>query len=281
LGLLDSSRYAFHINYSFDRVDDPFQKTFTADSNVDQSFSRFRVAFAKDFRFSPPGEAGFLPHVSVGGGIDAGYEKWEFKSDVRSATDHATTYGGGAGLLIGVYDDTEFFKMNLGFCYQSGMNWKFAIDPQILPAFDMPQQINAGATFYLLKGAPLRATIDTQWISWKDTAEKPLFPGAGTFQNATNVSVGFEYRVEVIEGIALYPRAGYRRFVAPWSDKNDLPMTSNYKLVLDTKGSVFNIATFGVGVSWSSDQGKLRSVDIAGDVGADSYNFALGFNYEF
>ena len=81
----------YHLNYSFDRVDDPYQQSFTADSNVDQSFSRFRVAFAKDFRFKPPGDAGFLTHISGGVGVDAGYERWEFKSDVRSASENATT----------------------------------------------------------------------------------------------------------------------------------------------------------------------------------------------
>ena len=95
-----------------------------------------------------------------------------------------------------------------------------------------------------------------------------------------NISIGFEYRVELSEGVTLYPRLGFRRFDAPWKSKNDLPMTSNYQLVLDTKGGEFNIVTMGLGLSWL-DAGKVRTVDVAADFGGDSYNFAVGFTYEF
>jgi hypothetical protein len=269
----------YHLNYSFDRVDDPFQKTFVADSNVDQSFNRFRIAFAKDFRLQPQG---FLTHVSGGIGVDAGYERWEFKSTTASASDNATALGFGLGALVGIYDNTEDFKVNLGLAYQSAVKWNFNIDPEIFPAFNMPQQFNAGFTFYLLPGTPLRATMDLQWIDWSSTADQPTFPGKEKFQDAINYSIGFEYKVPVPDaGLSLYPRAGYRRFDAPWGNKNNLPMTSNFQLVLDTKASTFNIATFGLGVGWASEAGKSRSVDIGADVGGDSYNFALGFNYEF
>jgi hypothetical protein len=58
-------------------------------------------------------------------------------------------------------------------------------------------------------------------------------------------------------------------------------MTGSYKLVLDTESSVFNIVTFGIGVAWATEGGKGRSLDLAGDVGGDSSNVALGFNFEF
>ena len=214
--------------------------------------------------------------------MDAGYERWELKSTTASASDNATAFGYGLGVLVGLYDDTESFKVNLGLAYQSAVKWNFNIDPEIFPAFNMPQQFNAGFTFYLLQGTPLRATLDLQWIEWSATADAPTFPGEKKFQDAINYSIGLEYKVSLPEAaISIYPRAGYRRFDAPWGNKNDLPMTSNYKLVLDTKGSAFNIVTFGIGIGWSSEAGKSRSVDLGADVGGDSYNFALGFNYEF
>lgn len=57
-------------------------------------------------------------------------------------------------------------------------------------------------------------------------------------------------------------------------------MTSNFKLLVQTKGSVFNIATFGVGISVLDDRGKLWSFDLGGDVGGDAFNVAIGFTYE-
>src|SRR5688572_24312661 len=55
----------YHLNYSFDKVTDPFQTAFDADSNMEQSFSRLRVAFAKDFLFGPPEDESLFKHVSV------------------------------------------------------------------------------------------------------------------------------------------------------------------------------------------------------------------------
>jgi hypothetical protein len=58
-------------------------------------------------------------------------------------------------------------------------------------------------------------------------------------------------------------------------------VTSNFKLVLDTKAANFNIVTFGIGLAWPSGAGKTRSVDMGADTGDDAYNVAMGFNYEF
>ncbi len=273
----------YHLNYSFDQVDDPAQTVFTPDSNVDQSFNRFRVAFAKDFRIRKPGEAGFFTHLSAGLAVDAGYTRWEFTSTADSASDNVTGFGAGAGLLVGLYDNAESLRVNFGLAWQSSLDWDFNIDPDVFPAFDMPQQFNLGFTFYLLDGFPLRATADLQWIEWSKTADNPLFPGREEFEDAINFSLGFEYRISLKEDrtLNLYPRLGYRRFDAPWGDKDRMPMTSNYQLVLDTDGEAFNLLTFGAGLAWSSEAGKLRSVDLAGDVGGDSYSLAMGFNYEF
>ncbi len=271
----------YHLNYSFDQVNDPFQTVFEPDSNVDQSFSRFRVAFAKDFRFAETGQPGWFNHLSAGLGLDAGYERWEFKSTTQDASDNATGYGFGLGLLLGVYDNTETFKANLGLAYQSAISWDFNIDPDIFPAFDWPEQLNVGATFYLLRGLPLRTTVDAQWIGWSETADEPLFAGREEFEDVVNLSFGAEYRVELGGNLRLYPRAGYRLFDAPWADENDLPLTSNFQLFLDTEDEAFNIVTVGAGLGWTSDHGKSRSVDVAADFGGDAYNLALGFTYEF
>lgn len=269
------------LNYSFDQVSDPAQTVFTPDSNVDQQFSRFRFAFSKDFRFSPRGQEGWLTHLSAAIGLDIGYQRWEFKSTNTNVSDNSTSYGGGLGLLLGVYDDTESLRVNFGVAWQSAMKWDYNIDPDIYPAFDMPQQVNFGVAVYLLQGFPLRATIDFQWIQWSETADVPLYPGKETFEDAQNFSFGLEYRIPVNPRLSVYPRVGYRRFDAPWGDENNLPSTSDFQLVLDTKGEAFNLFTFGAGLGWISENNKARSVDLAADVGGDSYSLALGFNYEF
>ena len=114
------------------------------------------------------------------------------------------------------------------------------------------------------------------------TAEKPVFSGKSEFEDATNFSIGFEYRIDLESPkIRLFPRMGFRLFGAPWSDADDLPQTGTYKLVLDTDDDTFTIFTFGLGVSWSTEAGKTRSIDWAVDLGGDSTNVAFGYNHEF
>ena len=268
----------YHLNYSFDHVQDPAQTRFTADTNITESFNRFRAAFGKDFRFS---DTGWLTHLAVGGGVDVGYAHWSLKSDTDNLEDDVTAPGGGAGILLGVYDNTEDLKINFGVAYQSAIQWRFSNDPRIYPAFDMPQQVNVGVTGYMLSALPLRTTLDFQWVNWGVTTEDPAFAGRKAFRDALNYSFGVEYKVPLSDHFAVYPRAGYRRFNAPWSDKDNLPMAANYQLLLDTRGGHFDMATGGVGFSWTSDEGKVRSLDIGADIGGDAFNIAFGFNYEF
>ena len=101
------------------------------------------------------------------------------------------------------------------------------------------------------------------------------------FRDAVNVSLGAEYRLDVGGGISLFPRAGLRRFQAPWEDADDLPATGRFKLVLDTDDDEFRLVTYGLGLSWLSDLGKVRSVDLAGDAGGDAVTVALGYTHEF
>jgi long-subunit fatty acid transport protein len=271
----------YRLNYTFDHVTDPFDTDYEPDSNVNQYFSRFRLALAKDFRLRPAGETGWLTHVSAGLGLDLGLERWEFRSTTATSSDSDAAFGFGLGGLLGLYDDGESLRINVGLAYQSAVHWNFDVAPEIQPAFDMPQQLNVGLTFYLLEKTPLRVTLDFQWLEWSETAEDPRYSFRPGFEDAVNFSVGLEYRLDAGGGLTLYPRLGFRRFDAPWEDENDLPMTSDYQLVLDTKGGEFNIATFGLGLSWAGADGKLRSVDVGGDVGGDTVNFAVGLTYEF
>ncbi len=271
----------YHLNYAMAKVTDPGLPSFSPDSSVEQSLSRIRVAFAYDFRFRKVSEAGFLSHISIGAGLDLGFMRWRYKATDQDTTDTTTSLGCGLGALVGVYDNTKSVRVNFGLAYQSGVKYDFDIAPDILPAFDMPQQLNAGFTFYLLEGMPLRITLDSQWIDWSATSETPLFSGHPSFEDAMNFSVGFEYRIHASETVFLYPRAGIRRFDAPWDDPDDLPMTGAFKLVLDTDDDVFYIFTFGLGISWSTEGGMVRTIDIAGDFGGDSFNAAFGYTHEF
>jgi long-subunit fatty acid transport protein len=172
-GICFARPYLLH--YAMDRITSPTQTTFEPENEVEESLSRVRLAFARDFRIRPPGETGFLPHLAVGVGMDLGYETWQFSSPSGDKSDSSVSLGFGAGLLVGLYDNTETFKVNLGLAYQSGIDYDFSIEPDLLPAFDMPQQFNVGVTFYLLQGLPLRLTFDVQMIQWEETAESPLF----------------------------------------------------------------------------------------------------------
>jgi hypothetical protein len=272
----------YHINYALDQVADPAQTVFEPESNLEQGFQRFRLAFAKDFRFVAAGEPGFFTHVAVGLGLDVAYTTIRFQTPVANSTDNMIGMGFGIGVLVGLYDNADNIKVNLGLAYQSPINFDFNVNPDIFPAFDMPEQLNIGATFYLLKDSRLRATMDLQLLQWAATAEKPVFAGKPEFEDATNFSIGFEYRIDVESPkIRLFPRMGFRLFGAPWNDANDLPQTGTFKLVLDTDDDTFTIFTFGMGVSWSTEAGKTRSIDWAMDVGGDSFNVALGYTHEF
>ncbi len=271
----------YHLNYALDKVIDPNQPGFKPEANVDQSLARFRTAFAYNFRTKELGKPGFFRHISLGIGLDIGFIRWKFTSNDEDRADTTSSFGYGFGSLIGLYDNMDTLRVNLGIAYQSEIKYHFDIAPDILPAFNMPGQLNAGVTFYLLEDMPLRVTFDFQKIDWGKTAEAPLFPGQPTFEDAYNFSAGIEYRIILSEEIFLYPRAGFRIFDAPWEDKNNLPMTGTYKLVLDTKSNTFNIFTFGFGISWLTETGRFRTIDLAIDAGGDAVNAAFSYTHEF
>src|SRR6185295_7077835 len=144
------------LDYAMDQVKDPNQPAFVPEAEVQQVFGRFRAAIAKDFRIREAGKEGFFTHISGGVGLDVGSTRWHFSGLGADTTTSNVNFGFGVGTLVGVYDDYDSFKVNLGIAYTSKVGYDFHISPDILPAFDMPQQLNIGVTLYLLKGTPLR-----------------------------------------------------------------------------------------------------------------------------
>jgi hypothetical protein len=256
--------------------------------SVDQSFARLRSAYARDFQFK---QEGFLTHLAVGVGVDVNVTDWnftEFKS-INGGTDTATLsvtdrnvgFGGGLGLLLGLYDNRSNVKVNLGAAYQSRANYSFSINAVDVPLFDWPDQFQGGVTFYFLEGLPLRFTLDAQVIQWSSAVRKSLLPGVSSFRDVTNFSVGAEYAIPVSERVKLFPRAGARLFNAPWKDEDDLPAVGLQRLGITTDSGRFLIGSLGVGVGWSSDNGKNRMFDLGVDFGGDEPGLALAFTMEF
>ncbi len=255
---------------------------------VDQSFYRIRSAYARDFRFKADG---LFTHLAVGVGVDINITDWTFTQfkPINGGTDTATLtvsdrnvgFGGGAGILLGVYDNRDDFKVNFGAAFQSKANYEFSIDAVDVPLFDWPNQFQAGLTFYMLEGLPLRLTVDAQVIQWSSAVRHSQLPGVGSFRNVTNYSAGVEYAIPASGKVKLYPRAGVRLFNAPWSDENDLPAVGVQRLSIDTKSGSFVIGSVGLGVRWANDAGKSRMFDIGVDAGGDQPGFALAFTMEF
>src|SRR5690242_16674503 len=126
------------IDYAMDQVKDPNQAVFVPEAEVQQVFGRFRLSVAKDFRIQEAGAPGFFTHVSGGVGLDCGIQRWHFSGLGEDTTNSNVAMGYGLGALLGVYDDYDSFKVNLGVAYTSAVNYNFQISPDILPAFDMP-----------------------------------------------------------------------------------------------------------------------------------------------
>jgi hypothetical protein len=256
--------------------------------SVDQSFVRFRAAYARDFQFKADG---FFTHLAVGVGLDLNVTDWEFTEfkSINGGTDTATLtfhdrnvgFGGGAGLLLGLYDNRTDMKVNLGAAYQSRANYSFSIDAVDVPLFDWPDQFQAGLTMYLMEGLPLRLTADAQVIRWSGAVRGSLLPGVKSFRDVTNFSAGGEYAIQASEKIRLLPRAGIRLFNAPWSNEDNLPAVGLQRLGISTKSGTFVIGSLGLGIGWSSDAGKNRMFDLGVDFGGDEPGLAMAFTMEF
>ena len=263
-------------------------------ANFEQLFYRFRGAYARDFRFQPPGSEGLFTHLSVGFGLDLAISRLEFKEFAPNAIPGAVlnerrtdvAVGGGAGLLVGVYDNTRNFKVNLGLAYQSKVHFNFGLSQWFVSQFDWPNQYQAGLTIYLFEGMPLRLTADVQRIEWDRATVDSNLPDGNNFENLNNYSFGAEYALKLpslAPSITFYPRAGVRRVDAPWQSTNgqELPAIRNRRMVIRPDEEVYTVGSAGLGIGWSSEAGKSRSFDFAFDFGGDVNNFAMGFTAEF
>ncbi|MBI2900784.1 MAG: hypothetical protein HYY17_11420 [Planctomycetes bacterium] len=273
----------YHLEYGMTQLISACPSVLTPSHEFLQTFARLRLGFAKNFRFRPEDKPGWFPELAVGAGVDVGWTDYTLTDRTTDSETGETGFapGAGVGILLGVYDDGESFRVNIGAAYQTGLYFDLGTDRNLIPYFDMPQQFNAGVAVYLLKGTPLRFTFDVQFVGWEATAQDPVFPGQPRFEDAVNISVGAEYRIDLSEKLLLHLRAGYRRFQPPWEDKNDLPSSGTFKLVMEAGDEIFDIFTFGAGISWTRSSGKLGTVDVAAAFGGDSPNFALGYNHEF
>jgi hypothetical protein len=91
-----------------------------------------------------------------------------------------------------------------------------------------------------------------------------------------------EYRFKASEKLTLYPRLGVRRYQAPWSAENamELPAIGYQRLFISTKDTDFIVGSIGLGLGWSSVEGKARSFDLGWDIGADAPGFGASYNME-
>src|SRR5262245_10800697 len=178
-GFFFASPYQLHVTFS------SISDTDVPNMTVDQAYYRFRAAYACDLRFKPPGSEGAFTHLALGAGLDFSVAKVKFKElgpdafppPVALALDLTDTgFGGGAGLLLGVYDNTRDFKMNLGLAWQSQIHYDFSVTSAIAPLFHWPNQYQAGLTAYLLDGLPLRVTADAQLIQWDRATDDSEVP---------------------------------------------------------------------------------------------------------
>jgi hypothetical protein len=175
----------YQLKFPFSSLSD----TDVPNTDFEQTFYRFRASYAHDFRIQPPGTEGFLNHVAVGLAVDLSVSNLSFREyyaefwAIQDPADPnppsididatATGVGGGVGLLVGVYDNTRNFKVNLGLAWQSRIRYDFSVSTTFSPQFDSPNQYQAGVTFYLLEGMPLRVTIDAQIIQWDQATRTP------------------------------------------------------------------------------------------------------------
>jgi hypothetical protein len=250
----------------------------------EQQFSRFRIAYGQAIRLKEVGTPGFLPTLAFGVGLDLAYTKYEETSPPAggvSTKDTSSNVGFGLGFLVTIYDDTDAFKVNFGAALQSSVDFQFQVADELFPVWDWPQMINMGFTFYVLRGQPLRITLDMQMIAWSESVSGSNNPGRDDFRDSQNISAGFEYKLAIGEKLWLLPRGGVRRLQAPWKDDTKLPAAGFANLLIDTADSEFIMITLGAGVRFQTSEGKGRGVDVGFDFGADSYNVAFGYVHEF
>ncbi len=277
-GLAYISPFHVDLTYDTDGADGQF------DLVADQRFDRVRFAFAQGLRLRPVGEAGWLPYVSVGGGIDIGYTEvkvTQFGATSQSFDDSDSGLSGGVGVLVTIYDNTEDLRLNFGMALQLPVKYDLQVSTGQAPLFDWPAQVTAGLSLHLFQGTPLRTSLDVQYTAWDRATGDSDVPGAPDVPETISVSFGVEYRFQIGDDWFLTPRAGYRRFDAPWGRASNLPAIDNRQFVIETDAGAFNMVSVGVSVTWRTEDGRTRTVEIGADVGGDRVSYALGYVHEF
>jgi hypothetical protein len=254
-----------------------------------QSFFRIRLAYARDFRFRPVGEEGWMPHLSVGLGGDLAFSRFEMTDLVLDKTDRETRseFGGGLGMLLGLFDNTRNLKINVGMAYQSaiGLDMRELHGEDLLngPSLNWPEQIHIGILVYLLEGLPLRLTADALLTNWRGASERSELPGVDSFSRTVTFSVGGEYRVSLDGATTLFPRLGVRFYDPPWltNQRGRLPATEEWQLVLSTRDDRFVVFSAGLGVSFTGAGGRVTSLDVSFEIGGDAPGAAIGITAGF
>jgi hypothetical protein len=271
---------AFHVDFTYDTdgADGQF------DLIADQRFDRVRWAFAQGLRLRPVGDAGWFPSLSFGVAVDIGYTEvkiTQFGANGRSFEDSDGALSGGVGVLTTVFDNLSSCRIAWGLATQFPIKYDLQVSTGQAPLFDWPVQVSSGIAVHMLEGAPLRASADVQYVGWDRATDKSDLPGVPDFDATLSVSVGLEYRVDFAQDIFVTPRVGYRRFDAPWGRSSNLPAIDNRQLVIDTEGGAFDIYSAGLSVTWRTEDGRTRTVDLAIDFGGDRINTAIGYVHEF
>lgn len=269
-----------YLKLVFDAPDDVSPNVWS----TEQTFTRVRLAYGRDFRFKAVGEEGWLHHLAVGFGADIAFTTFDATdlalgvSSGRSRSD----FGGGLGLLLGLYDNTRDLKVNLGVAYQSAVQFEVSDlvtqDPREAPALNWPDQLQLGFQVFLLEGLPLRIAAEIQMVGWRDAAPKSELPGVPDFSRSINGSIGAEVRLALSPSTTLFPRMGVRFYDPPWdsSDRSKQPATGEWQLSIATRRDRFVILSLGAGIALSTAGGAVISVDGAFEYGGDSPGVSLG-----
>jgi hypothetical protein len=274
------------LELAFDAPDDALGPNLWS---TEQTFSRVRFAYARDFRFRAVGEEGWLPHLSVGLGADVGFSALGMKDLTTGATsdDSDEEYGGGFGIVLGLFDNTRNLKVNVGVSYQSSMEFDLQArateDQRPGPAFGWPDQFHLGVLLFLLEGLPLRLTAELQMTDWRGASQGSDLFGIDEFARTISYALGAEYRVAAGGSALLYPRLGLRLYDAPWGahGRAELPATEEWQLAVSTRDGRFLVFSAGLGVSFAVGTGMTASFDASFETGGDAPGAALGVAVTF
>jgi len=204
-----------------------------------------------------------------------------------SPVEHSTAFSGGVGIQVGLFDNGDDLRANLGIAYQGPAHFHLgtalAIPGGIVPCYDWPEQIQVGLAVYLLGRLPLRLCLEFQWIDWAGAAQESRLAGVDSFVASTTYALGVEYRIDVSPSVGLLPRVGVKYMTAPWEhrEKPELPAWGHFQLYLNRRSETFTVFSTGLGLIWGYREGTQDALDLAFEIGADSIGFALSYTFQF